>query len=718
MEIYNEQIYDLLESVTDQPQPATNTRSSSFNAGFSVGGGSFSEKIRKNLHIRDRGGKVVVEGLSNHQVSSADAAMALIEAGSKERQTCSHNLNNDSSRSHSVCSIELIRKGGQMSSSELNNQVPAILWLVDLAGSERGERTGAGGVSKKQTEANAINTSLFTLMTCLGSLRENSGGNSKRSSAASTGRYRESKLTRLLAPHLSGSSQGPGGAGGTCMIVNANPRASDFVETCYVLSQTAPCTKIKIKANKSSGNSLLAAAAKIDKNGRRIMKGAAMMGLSSASSGFNGGSRAQQGDNFLHKKRSLMGDNSHPNRRARLESMESMDSNASASAGMVDIEEFNALKLENMQLRAQLEEARNEADSIERMVRDECAEEMDAYAARYFSSNNIKKSSTLSAVAEDEADDASMAANTTDVFQSARKKKKQENLQKMIDDLNDKCDDLEDELSRYAAENQTLSTALSLARKESDAHLSNSNAVPERWIMLDFITQLLTAPDTIRSEDFEVEANALKAALATVSFSSPMRRCADFDQYGNGNNKVEQISRAIRSALRLDSGATVTTQTGKFVDNEAAVNSNVVAKCDSEEEVQDCCEDIEDVAEDPMNDGDNEAVTENPLLATSSSDDDDNSEDGSRVEPAVVAKSATVSKPSKIITQLAEIDPNSPHKHKQQEGKGSGGKYSPSVIGNMSKRIREKAVKKTKVEKKSITASPRRTRSSTLFLRA
>jgi hypothetical protein len=205
MEIYNEQIFDLLAtsksaSFSEPPntavppsRPASMSSISSGNGGIMAG----LEKTRKNLPLRERGSRVVVEGLSTHSVTSVTEAMSLIDSGSRQRQTCNNNLNDSSSRSHSVCTLELVRAAHSSTTAASSLEPVATLWFVDLAGSERNDRTGLAGVSKKQTEANNINTSLFTLMTCLTALRENGQGGARAGALA--GRFRESKLTRLLA---------------------------------------------------------------------------------------------------------------------------------------------------------------------------------------------------------------------------------------------------------------------------------------------------------------------------------------------------------------------------------------------------------------------------------------------------------------------------------------------------------------------------------------
>lgn len=131
LELYNEEVYDLLASGP-----------------------------KSKLSLRQHPGRgFFVKGLSTRDIKSAKECMAVLTEGSQNRTKGCTNMNKDSSRSHSIFSITietseksegdnvLIRKG------KLN--------LVDLAGSERQSKTGAKG--KLFEEAKKINLSLVSL---------------------------------------------------------------------------------------------------------------------------------------------------------------------------------------------------------------------------------------------------------------------------------------------------------------------------------------------------------------------------------------------------------------------------------------------------------------------------------------------------------------------------------------------------------------------------
>lgn len=132
----------------------------------------------------------VVEGLEEREVAGPEEVLALLAEGDQRRRTGATDWNERSSRSHSVftVTIESVKLGeGTARKSRLN--------LIDLAGSE-----SATGQAERLKEGSFINKSLLTLGTVIGKLSE---------PKTSLGHipYRDSKLTRLLQPALSGNSR-------------------------------------------------------------------------------------------------------------------------------------------------------------------------------------------------------------------------------------------------------------------------------------------------------------------------------------------------------------------------------------------------------------------------------------------------------------------------------------------------------------------------------
>ena len=251
LEIYNESIYDLLPK-----EKKTSSVSSRYPHAIAL---SQDGALRLG---EGRNGRVNVKGLQKHHVNSLEDGLRLAKAAQAKRRTSSNNINRDSSRSHSVCQIELqacppdIVVGNDSNSvassasgystddnsvmSNSRKKKSATIWIVDLAGSERSKRTNSFAKTVRQKEASLINSSLMKLMRCLQTLKNNQASTGSTSSVVP---FRESKLTHLFMGHLSSSS-----ASRTCMIVNINPAVSDFDETQHVLSYSTVARSIRINA--------------------------------------------------------------------------------------------------------------------------------------------------------------------------------------------------------------------------------------------------------------------------------------------------------------------------------------------------------------------------------------------------------------------------------------------------------------------------------------
>eukprot|EP01082_Thalassiosira_pseudonana_P014068 g12423.t1 g12423 contig6:1897280-1900477(+) len=222
------------------------------------------------LKLREsRRGRIFVRGLAKHPVSNVHQGLELAQEAKNNRHTASNNINANSSRSHSICQLEIAHfyGGGTVAQSDTDTvseydtdddssvcsksssgsrksakRNSTIIWIVDLAGSERSKRTGMAH-TRHQKEAALINASLMNLMRCL---REMLNHQPKKRGAATKGGvvpFRESKLTHMFMNHLTGPS-----ASRTCMVVNVNPAADDFDETSHVLAYASTARNVKISA--------------------------------------------------------------------------------------------------------------------------------------------------------------------------------------------------------------------------------------------------------------------------------------------------------------------------------------------------------------------------------------------------------------------------------------------------------------------------------------
>lgn len=193
LEIYNEKIHDLLSA-----PPAGS------------GPGAFQQEEIKLREDSKRG--VYATPLKEEIVQSPTQLLRVIARGDHARRTSSTQFNARSSRSHAVVQIvvesrERAPLPGSMQESKRAGLVPggvrvSTLSLIDLAGSER-----AADSKERRTEGAHINKSLLTLGTVIARL---SGDKDKNGNPTDKdGKhlpYRDSKLTRLLQPALSGNS--------------------------------------------------------------------------------------------------------------------------------------------------------------------------------------------------------------------------------------------------------------------------------------------------------------------------------------------------------------------------------------------------------------------------------------------------------------------------------------------------------------------------------
>ena len=201
LEIYNEEIKDLL------------------NPKKHAGG----MKIRESPELG-----IYVEDLCELIVKDSFAVMKLIEQGNTVRKVAATNMNDQSSRSHSVFTIRIEQNTETILDNGMTkvSLVKAKINLVDLAGSERAEKTGATG--KLLQEGANINLSLMALGNVINALSEAGSANSGGKKVMKHIPYRDSKLTRLLQESL-------GGNAATVMIAAISPADYNYDETLSTL---------------------------------------------------------------------------------------------------------------------------------------------------------------------------------------------------------------------------------------------------------------------------------------------------------------------------------------------------------------------------------------------------------------------------------------------------------------------------------------------------
>lgn len=168
-----------------------------------------------------------ISDLSWHECKKVQDCEKLMDRGNKNRSTGATLMNADSSRSHSIFTLNVEMCENDESGEE--HYRLGKLNLVDLAGSERLAKTGATGDRLK--EATKINLSLSALGNVISALVD---GKSKHIP------YRDSKLTRLLQDSLGGNTK-------TLMVAAISPAADNYEETLSTLRYANRAKNIKNK---------------------------------------------------------------------------------------------------------------------------------------------------------------------------------------------------------------------------------------------------------------------------------------------------------------------------------------------------------------------------------------------------------------------------------------------------------------------------------------
>ncbi|CAO0790906.1 unnamed protein product [Mucor circinelloides] len=246
VEIYNEELIDLLNSAHPSEKPPVTIR-------------------------EDTKGHIYWTGVKEVTVHNTDDVLYFLQQGTENRATGSTDMNEKSSRSHAIFSVTLKQERWVPASPQSSRAASPVTsklqqskqqqrlsttarsnatsntedgdWIitsskfhfVDLAGSERLKRTAAEGDRRK--EGININAGLLALGNVISAL----GDPSKKSTHVP---YRDSKLTRLLQDSLGGSAM-------TLMIACVSPAESNLSETLNTLQYANRARNIKNKMEKN-----------------------------------------------------------------------------------------------------------------------------------------------------------------------------------------------------------------------------------------------------------------------------------------------------------------------------------------------------------------------------------------------------------------------------------------------------------------------------------
>lgn len=197
IEVYNEGVKDLLAPTSER-----------------------GEERNRSVHVHPKHG-VTIEGLTPIRIGSPCEAMELVQFGNQMRSVACTTMNQRSSRSHAIFTINVEGVGQYKTSSSMT--------FVDLAGRE--DRSASVNEVLHFKEMTFINRSLFHLAMVINQL-------SKGQCRGGLAPFRNSKLTLLLSPALMGNSR-------TTFIAACAPLASLYDETLKTLKLAKAVKQVK-----------------------------------------------------------------------------------------------------------------------------------------------------------------------------------------------------------------------------------------------------------------------------------------------------------------------------------------------------------------------------------------------------------------------------------------------------------------------------------------
>ena len=259
VELYHKDFRDLLEGSDAVTR----------KGGRSIRGKRLDEDaVRAKIDVREnsaRGVYLTGSRTLRTPVTCAEEVMSLIKFGQRARAVGCTNLNEHSSRSHSILTLDVESK---ISGTSSNTVCMGKMHLVDLAGSERLSMSGAEGVTLKETAS--INSSLAILgnvLSALSSYHTSSG--SKIGGRPPVIPYRHSKLTHLLKDSLGGNSK-------TIMLTTVRCPKAFYQQTKTSLMYSSRAKKIenstKINIDSIGASEMQKVASQVDELKTRLLE--------------------------------------------------------------------------------------------------------------------------------------------------------------------------------------------------------------------------------------------------------------------------------------------------------------------------------------------------------------------------------------------------------------------------------------------------------------
>lgn len=198
VEVYNENIYDLLVDDKSKSEP---------------------------LELYEDSSKsIIINGVTTKIVNQSNEVFNLLSIANKNRSENTTEANITSSRSHAILTI-VVEKRPNTVNSGIKSCIGKFV-LVDLAGSEKASYNKQSG--QRVLEGANINKSLLALSNCMSALVD------KKSFIP----WRNSKLTRILQDSIGGNSR-------IVLIANVSPSILSYEETSFTLKYANRVKNIK-----------------------------------------------------------------------------------------------------------------------------------------------------------------------------------------------------------------------------------------------------------------------------------------------------------------------------------------------------------------------------------------------------------------------------------------------------------------------------------------
>lgn len=242
IELYNENLKDLLNDENGACYSSSQSNSSQSHAN------SNSHSLNNNgLKIyenkKSNSNSILISNLKEVNINSLQSGYNLLRSGLQKRKIASTKLNDVSSRSHTIFTVNLYKRQRPSSNNNTRHDSDDFVRhskinLVDLAGLENINKSGS--INQRAKEAGSINQSLLTLGRVINSLSDSKANSHNNHPNLNHIPYRESKLTRLLQDSIGGKTK-------TCLISTISPAKINLEETLSTLEYSLKVKSIENK---------------------------------------------------------------------------------------------------------------------------------------------------------------------------------------------------------------------------------------------------------------------------------------------------------------------------------------------------------------------------------------------------------------------------------------------------------------------------------------